>query len=202
MESRRPESMRSVVGSLIGIVIVAVLVVVGLITSASRSNRREIGTLIVDFKGSAGIQLRIIRDGTSVADFPGNRDASHTGSILFFGEGLPEVGQEAWIYNIDAPRRGNSSCFLHLGVAGLPTDGGAGLAVPIKQEGDDSPTLPAAIVVFYCPDFESRFATSSERWKDHGLLILDGELKISGRDGDSLIGTLTAPLVMSSYLSL
>lgn len=194
--------MKSVVGPVVGILIVAGLVLIGLISSASKASRREIGTLIVDFHGASGVAVRIASGARVLLEEIGVRDTTRFGSALVLGSGLPREGQEVWVYHFKNRSRPGLPCFLSVAIAGLPAELERGLTIRTKREEDFAPSLPVADVGFTCPDFATSLATPTERRKDHGLLILEGELTITGRDGDTLVGTLIAPLVMSSYLSL
>jgi len=91
---------------------------------------------------------------------------------------------------------------LTVAVAGLTQDLGTGVRAPIRRENDASPSLPAAVAILGCPDLVRQFVRPSEEWKSKHLLVLEGTLEITAREGDALVGTLTAPLVMSAYLSL
>jgi hypothetical protein len=189
-------------GTVLVVLLVMLFLAIGLLARASRSTRREVGTLVVELQGVAGAKLQILVDGKVVVAAIGGLDTTRFGRSPVLGSGLPEEGQEAVVYNFESLRTSHSPCWLNVAVAGLGQDLDARHVAPIRREGDASPSLPAAVAILGCPDLVRQFARPSEEWKSTHLLVLEGTLEITAREGDALVGTLTAPLVLSAYLSL
>jgi hypothetical protein len=187
-------------GTVLIVLLVMIVVAIGLLTRAGRPSRRDVATLVVELEGAVGAKLQIFSEGEVVVAATGSLDTSRVGRGLVYGSGLPAEGQEVGVYHFESLRTSHAPCMLTVAVAGLGQDLGSGRRVPIRRAGDASISLPAAQAFFGCPDLVRRFPTSSDKWRTSVFLIIEGELVVTGREGDALIGTLTVPLTMSSRL--